>query len=167
MGRAAYEAGSGSGEPAGEESPKNRLTPRTAIAPPRNRIMKIHSLRHLTNEALIRDLTALVTTDRTTTAALVAHVAEMDARRLFRPLGYSSMFQYCVRELGMSEDVAYKRINVGRLAQRFPAILSGLADGRLHLSGDQNSPVPGRVTVTNAEHIAAPVRCRPRNTRCR
>src|SRR5215510_4993118 len=97
--------------------------------------MKIHSLRHLTDEALIRDLTALVSNDRATTAALVAHVSEADMRRLFRPLGYSSMFQYCIRELGMSEDIAWRRITTARLARRFPRILPALTDGRLHVSG--------------------------------
>jgi 5-methylcytosine-specific restriction endonuclease McrA len=45
------------------------------------------------------------------------------------------MFAYCVHELRMSEDVACKRIRVGRLARRFPVILPALADGRLHVSG--------------------------------
>src|SRR5436309_3522867 len=70
--------------------------------PPRTTVMRIHSLKHLADETLIRDLTALVANDRTTTAVLVAHIAEMDVRRLFRPLGYSSMFRYCIGELGMS-----------------------------------------------------------------
>ncbi|MEO5989490.1 MAG: hypothetical protein ABIU54_13345 [Candidatus Eisenbacteria bacterium] len=33
----------------------------------------------------------------------------------------------------MSEDTAFKRIRVARMARRFPAILPAIADGRLHL----------------------------------
>ncbi|MEK7331437.1 MAG: hypothetical protein AAB113_11620, partial [Candidatus Eisenbacteria bacterium] len=45
-----------------------------------------------------------------------------------------SMYLYCVRELGMSEDTAFKRIRAARTARQFPAIFPALADGRLHLS---------------------------------
>ena len=44
------------------------------------------------------------------------------------------MFEYCVRELHMSEDAAYKRIRAARTARQFPAIFGALAEGRLHLS---------------------------------
>ena len=97
--------------------------------------MRTPSLRHLTDETLLRDLNALVAHDRTTTVALVAHLSEVDLRRLYRPRGFSSMFQYCIRELGMSEDVAWRRIIAARLARRFPRIFPALADGRLHVSG--------------------------------
>jgi hypothetical protein len=33
---------------------------------------------------------------------------------LYAPAGYPSMFKYCVDELHLSEDAAYKRIQVAR-----------------------------------------------------
>lgn len=84
--------------------------------------MREHSLNHLADEALIHDLKTLVANDLATTAAIVARVSEVDARRLFRPIGYPSMFQYSIQELGMSEDVAWKRVTAARLARRFPGI---------------------------------------------
>jgi hypothetical protein len=45
------------------------------------------------------------------------------------------MFSYCTEVLNLSEPEAYLRIAVGRAARRFPAILTMLAEGRLHLSG--------------------------------
>jgi len=93
-----------------------------------------YSLAHLPDPALLRALTALVAQDRTTTAALLAHLAEVDARRLYLPAAYPSMFAYCVGELGLSEEAAFKRIRVARTARQFPAIFPALADGRLHLS---------------------------------
>ena len=44
------------------------------------------------------------------------------------------MFRYCVGELRMSEDVAYKRIRVAVRGRRFPRILSAIAEGRLSVS---------------------------------
>jgi len=93
------------------------------------------ALSQLPDHVLRRELGELAARDRATTAELIAHIAEFESRRLFAPAGHPSMFSYCVQSLKMSEDVAYKRIRVGRAARRFPAILAGLADGRLHVSG--------------------------------
>ena len=97
--------------------------------------MRTYSLSHLSDPTLLRDLVALVARDRATTAELLAHVAEVDARRLYVPVAYPSMFAYCVQELRLSEDAAYKRIQAARVARQFPAIFGALADGRLHLAG--------------------------------
>jgi hypothetical protein len=96
--------------------------------------MNSYSLTHLADPVLLRDLAALVARDRTTTAALLAHLAEVDARRLYLPAAYPSMFDYCVGELRLSEDAACKRIRAARTARMFPALFAALADGRLHLS---------------------------------
>ncbi|MEO5988934.1 MAG: hypothetical protein ABIU54_04830, partial [Candidatus Eisenbacteria bacterium] len=92
------------------------------------------SLSHLADHVLLRDLKSLVVRDRATTAELLAHLAEVDERRLYLPAAYSSMYVYCVQELHMSEDAAFRRIRVARAARRFPAILAALADGRLNLT---------------------------------
>src|SRR5262245_30810825 len=76
----------------------------------------------------------MVARDRAITADLLAHVAEFDKRKLYLPAGYPSMFAYCVGELGLSEDAAFKRIKAARAARRFPALLDALAEGRLHLT---------------------------------
>jgi hypothetical protein len=69
--------------------------------------MKSYSLKHLADATLLHHLASLVSEDRATTAALLAHIAELDARKLYLPAACSSMFTYCVRELHMSEDVAF------------------------------------------------------------
>src|SRR5262245_49627618 len=97
--------------------------------------MRNYALNHLGDAELLRDLAELVARDRATTAALLAHLAEVDARRLYRPAGYPSMFDYCVRELRLSEDAGYKRIQVARAARRIPDLYAAIAAGRLHLSG--------------------------------
>jgi len=97
--------------------------------------MNTYALSHLADQVLLRDLAALVARDRTTTAALLAHLAEVDERRLYLPAAHPSMFSYCVHVLHLSEQATYKRIRVARTARQFPAIFTAIAEGRLHLSG--------------------------------
>ena len=75
----------------------------------------------------------LAADERTTVAALVAHLAEIDARRLAVAAGYS-LFTYCREVLLLSEDAACNRTAAARTVREFPAILPMLADGRLNLA---------------------------------
>ncbi len=97
--------------------------------------MDRYSLTHVPDPVLLRGLRALVAQDCATTAMLLAHLAEVDERRLYAAAGYPSMFAWCVEELRLSEDVAYKRIQAARTARRFPVIFDAVANGRLNLSG--------------------------------
>ena len=65
-----------------------------------------YSLAHVKDHVLLRDLTALTARDRATTALLLAHIAEVDTRRLYAAAGYSAMYHYCIRTLGFSEGTA-------------------------------------------------------------
>ena len=97
--------------------------------------MSRYCLSHLSDPDLLRSLHAAVARERYTTADLLAHLAEVDARKLYLPVAYPSMFAYCVGELRLAEDAAYKRIQAARVARQFPVIFTLLADGRLHLTG--------------------------------
>ena len=116
--------------------------------------MKRYSLSHLSDDSLLRGLIALVAQERVTTAEMLAHIAEVDERRLYAPAGYPSMFLYCVQELRLSEDAAAKRIQAARAARRFPAIFAALPQGRLHLTA-VGLLAPHLVEDTAAELLAA------------
>jgi hypothetical protein len=94
-----------------------------------------YSLTHLRDHVLCQELSACARHEGVATADLLARVAEFDERRLYSEATCSSMFDYCLRELHMSEDSALKRIRAGRTARAFPAIFPMLADGLLNLSG--------------------------------
>ena len=96
--------------------------------------MRAYSLSHLSDLELKGSLTTVIVGDRASTATVLAHIAEFDARRLYVAEGYPSMYAYCVHELRLSEDAAYKRIQSARVAREFPALFEAVADGRLHLS---------------------------------
>jgi hypothetical protein len=93
-----------------------------------------YSLRHLPNEVLKRELFVVAGRESGATAIVIAHIGEFDSRELYLPAGYPSMYQYCVQELKFSEDEAYKRIEVARVAMRFPEIFPALAERRLHMT---------------------------------
>src|SRR2546428_1353747 len=96
--------------------------------------MQNYALTHVGDEVLLRDLSAIVVRDRATTATLLACIAEVDARRLYVPAGYPSMHAYCVGELRLSEDAAFRRIPAARAGREFPNLFAGLAQGRIHLA---------------------------------
>jgi hypothetical protein len=93
------------------------------------------SLKSLRDEDLLRQLSRLVRQWRGVEADVVAHIGEVELRRLYAREACSSMFEYCRRVLGLRENEAYLRITVARAARENPALLDMLRDGRLHLSG--------------------------------
>jgi 5-methylcytosine-specific restriction endonuclease McrA len=113
--------------------------------------MQSYTLDHVADEELLRELTALVARDRIGTAVLLAHIGEVDARRLYVGAGYPSMHSYCVEELHQSEDSAYKRIRAARTAREFPALFTALADGRLHLAAV--CLLASHLTAVNSEEL--------------
>jgi hypothetical protein len=122
--------------PACERRPvcdRRPLSP-AANLPGTGAVMPKYSLSHLADTMLVNRLTRLVKRDCANTAVLLAHIAEVDERRLYRPAGHPSMFAYCVEELRFSEDAAYKRIRAARAGREFPQLLTAIANGHLHLT---------------------------------
>ncbi|MEZ4222470.1 MAG: hypothetical protein R3B13_16140 [Polyangiaceae bacterium] len=88
---------------------------------------------------------------RRAVAMLVAHLAEVERRSLHLREGYSSMYDLCVRGLGMSEGEAHRSISGARVSRRFPLVIAMLADGGLHLTG--LSLLASRLTEANHGQI--------------
>lgn len=88
----------------------------------------------LSDNALLSHLRVLAGREREATADVVAHLAELDARRLYLGEGYGSLFVYCTSALRLSEHAAYNRIEAARAARKFPVVLDLLADGSLNLA---------------------------------
>ena len=88
----------------------------------------------LTDADLVATVMHLARGERNATIALIGHLAEFDARRLYLAAGFPSLFAYCTEVLRLSEHAAYHRIEAARAARRFPVILQMLGDGRLNLT---------------------------------
>src|SRR5262245_47662042 len=93
--------------------------------------MKITNVRSLDDDALAATLKRLAGAEREATVALILHLAEFDQRQLYRGAGFSSLFQYCVAVLRLSEDAASNRIVTARMARRFPEVVDRLIAGSL------------------------------------
>ena len=93
-----------------------------------------YDLRQVPPDELLAELKRLLAADCQRTAELLAHLAEVDARKLYLEHASSSMFSYCVDRLHMAEPTAYKRIAAGRMARRFPVLFEMVASGQLHLT---------------------------------
>jgi len=88
----------------------------------------------LSDDDLLTRVAVLAARERKATVALVAHLAELDARGLHLAAGYASLFSYCTGALHLSEHAAYHRIQAARAVRRFPVILDLLASGALTLT---------------------------------
>jgi hypothetical protein len=114
--------------------------PATATTPPaiENREARaaafLHEIESLSDDELLVRLRGMVVRERRSTTRLLAHLAVIDARRLYTADGYSSLFNYCTRGLHFSEQAAYLRIEAARVVRRFPAVLARVADGSIHLT---------------------------------
>jgi hypothetical protein len=93
------------------------------------------SLTDVPDDELLRRLAALLARSRRAEADLVAHIGEVDRRRLYARHASPSMFAYCTEVLHLSEAEAYVRITTARAAREHPVLLDMLRGGRLHLSG--------------------------------
>jgi hypothetical protein len=94
----------------------------------------LSAVAQLSNTELLARVKHLAEREREATAALIAHLAELDARRLYLAEGCSSLFTYCTQVLHLSEHAAYGRIEAARAVRRFPVILERLGDGSMTLT---------------------------------
>ncbi len=92
------------------------------------------SLEQLTDGELLLRLADILRQSRRNEADLVAHIGEVDARRLYAREASPSMYAYCTERLHLSEAEAYLRIAAARASREHPILLAMLADGRLHLT---------------------------------
>jgi hypothetical protein len=92
-------------------------------------------LAHLSDRELLAKTRELVGRSNQVFAALLAHLAEVDARGLHRSRACASLYTYCIYELRFSEDAAARRAGAAKLVKRFPLLLEAIAHGELHLTG--------------------------------
>ncbi len=112
----------------------------------------------LSDGDLLAEVARLAACEREATAALVALLAEVDARRLYLGEGCASLFTYCTQRLNLSEHAAYHRIEGARAARAFPIILEHLRSGALTLT--TVTLLRPHLTVENHERLLAAARGR-------
>ena len=94
-----------------------------------------YALEDVSDADLLTATRGLVGRSNQLLAALLAHLAEVEARGIHRERACASLYTYCIYELRFSEDEALRRVSAARLARRFPAVLNAVTAGELHLTG--------------------------------
>ncbi len=92
------------------------------------------SLSGLPDQVLLAHTRSLVLHEQALQLAVLDHLREIHARHLHLRLGFSSLFDYAVRELGYSEGAAWRRIKAMRLCSDTAGTRERLQDGSLTLS---------------------------------
>lgn len=95
---------------------------------------KATRLTQLTDAVLIERLEKLVSVERRTTAEILEVLKEVDVRRLYLGLGFTSLFAYLTDGLGYSPASAQRRIDSARLLRAVPEIKNDLETGELNLT---------------------------------
>jgi GLTT repeat (6 copies) len=91
-------------------------------------------LKSLADDELLAGLSNIVRRRNRITAEFLEYLAELDERRLFLDLGYSSLFEYCVVALGLCESTAGRHIAAARVGRDHPEVFALVASGELHAS---------------------------------
>lgn len=86
------------------------------------------------SQMLLAQTKKLVGDERDTLAQFLAHLAEIDARKIYVDEGFSSLFSFLTRGLKMSEGCAVKRVRVARLGRQHSHVLAMIGSGDVHLS---------------------------------
>ena len=88
----------------------------------------------LPDQVLLEQTRMLARHEQALQLSILDHLREIEARRLYLGLGYSSLFDYTVRELHYTEAAAWRRIKAMRLCRETRGVRESLQDGSLNLS---------------------------------
>ena len=123
------------------------------------------NLSNMSDDVLLSETLLAAGRARAATLLLLQHLCEVERRRLFAREGFSSLFDYCVRWLKMSESQAARRLAACRCLALMPELGAKIESGALSLSNlslaqaafcreprsapsAQTSTPPGGVTVS-------------------
>ncbi len=91
-------------------------------------------LNKLSNEVLVDELVHWVKVEKEATLKVLEYLAEVDTRRVWERMGYSSLFDFCVRHLKYSEGEVPRRIQGCRTLTRFEEVRPLLQNDELSLT---------------------------------
>jgi hypothetical protein len=87
------------------------------------------NLKSVSNSVLLSDTKRFALEERRNGMEVLYRLREIDVRKLFASLGYSSLFEYTVKELGFSEGSSSRRLQAMRLIREIPEYETKLKDG--------------------------------------
>src|SRR5580765_1042235 len=93
------------------------------------------ALASISDDDLFVTVQRLTARSNVALADLLAHLGEVERRGIHRLRACASLYTYCIHELRMSEDAAYRRAKAARLVREYPELHDVVAKGEIHLTG--------------------------------
>ncbi len=87
----------------------------------------------LSDQGLLQRVKELTAIEQYVEGVVIDHLRELERRQLYLTLGFSSMYDYAVRELGYSTGAAWRRLKAMRLCEEVPGARGRLLEGTLTL----------------------------------
>ncbi len=112
-------------------------------------------LKSISDRELLSGIRKLSETERRTVLSILVHLVEIDRRKLYLPMGYSSLYEFCTGYLGYSESTAVRRIKVARCLRDFPESYRLLASGKIAMSNVVK--ISGVITASNARGLLSEI----------
>ncbi|WP_413294616.1 HNH endonuclease [Bdellovibrio sp. HCB185ZH] len=91
-------------------------------------------LTSVSNVELLNRVEKLARSERKITHLILCHLVEVETRRLYLDLGFTSLFKYMTSHLQYSEDSAYRRIQAARLLKKVPQLNHAIENGDINLT---------------------------------
>jgi 5-methylcytosine-specific restriction endonuclease McrA len=89
--------------------------------------------QQLKDHELNNKLKSLASEEQKLTQTIIEHIAEVDRRKLFLSMAYSSLFDYLTKEINYSAGAAQRRIDAARMLQKIPEVAQKIESGHLNL----------------------------------
>jgi 5-methylcytosine-specific restriction endonuclease McrA len=95
--------------------------------------MKIN-FKRMNNAQLVLNIKNAARDENLLLSDCLAYLCEIRRRRLYSSQGYSSLYDFCVDNLPLSDGAIYRRIQVSEHVQRVPLLLEMIALGKISLT---------------------------------
>ena len=96
--------------------------------------MNFSDVKLLNDQELIHRTERLVEQERQIVQVLIWHLQEIQDRKLFLAMEYTSMYECLIGHFKMSDTTAYSRIKVLKVMEEIPQVSESLKSGELNIS---------------------------------
>ena len=93
--------------------------------------LEVKELKSLSNSELLEGIRVLRIKERKLDRKIVEYISEIETRRLFAEIGYPSVLEWLVKDLGYSESSAYRRVMAARALHTVPDVAMKSEGGSL------------------------------------
>ncbi len=104
------------------------------LRPKKKPLSKDKSFKSLDNSALIAEIRQASKNEQDLTLQVIELIAEINRRKTFLKLGFSSLFDFVTKDLGYEPSSAMRRIQAARAISEMPELREKIADKSLSLS---------------------------------